>query len=219
MYDRFVFSDRQMWSCRYVSFLFFFFFNTQNALNTNYNSAHFIGVFVRIKDDNPYKIPLMMPGTQLDAQPVVLSLYRFLRLTVLHCPPHWNNSGKDPIDHVKCHYWMLCLCVFDVSVLLLVSSPSLYLETFLMHGPPLLLLFYLSGLSFPLFFGLFLCCPEKVVFEFLCSVHWRFLSSLVYFFAWYWGIYLWCDFSLGFHVPIFQRLISISARVSPGSSD
>lgn len=67
---------------------FFFFLNTQNALNTNYNSAYFVGVFVRIKDDNPYKIPLMMPGTHLDAQPVVLSLYRFLWLTALHCSPH-----------------------------------------------------------------------------------------------------------------------------------
>jgi hypothetical protein len=34
----------------------------QDALNTNYISTYCGGVFERIKDDDPYKIPITMPG-------------------------------------------------------------------------------------------------------------------------------------------------------------
>lgn len=205
MYERFVFSDRQMWFCRYVSF---FFLNTQNARNTNYNSAYFVGVFVRIKDDNPYNIPFMMPGTHLDAQSVVSSLSHLLQLTALLFSPHWNNSRKDPIDH---HVRASPKCSISVYLMSLSSCWYQALHCTWKHSWCMTLLYPYcppTSLASPLFFSFVLwppsLLPEKMVFEFLCSVHWRSLSYLVYSFAWYWVIYLWHDFSLGFHVSIFQ---------------
>lgn len=222
MYERFVCSNRQMWSCRYISFIFFL--KSQNALNTNCNSAYFVGVSVRIKDDNPYKIPLMMPGTHLDAQSLLSCLFLAFcgsllcsshPVEITHARIHWSSC--------KSHFQVLRFRVFDASDLLLVPSPPSYLETFLMRGPALpFLSSYLSGLS---------------SFLFLCSL----ASFSVVQRRWSLSFYAqFTEDSLGLlftslhdievsasgvtslwpsMYPFSNCLTSISASVSPGSSD
>lgn len=70
-------------------------------------------------------------------------------------------------------------------------------------------------ISFPLFFGLFPCCP-KMISEFLCWVSvLSFLSYLIYLHGWCSGIHLCLAWLLlRFHVPISKCLTSICLDIS-----
>ena len=116
-----------------------------------------------------------MPGTHICTQPVSGCLFLAFCGSLL-CSPHLFETPC-PTDHVgarsKCSVSAI-RCFWPLPILSTPPNGETLLFWFVAlcypNSPPASLPFLIS---FPWFFGLFLCCPKKIVSEFLCSVHLR----------------------------------------------
>lgn len=175
---------------------------TQNALNTNYNSTYPVGVFVGTKDDNPYEIPITMPGMHIGTQPVSVCFFLAFCGSLICClHPVELVLSRVPLITMEPDPNTLCSVIWYLSTSFRCWTLCPSWKQFF-SGFCGTVLFWFSPtpwpflISFPLLFGLLFspCCPQKTISEFLCSVHLGFISRLIYFCGWNSDVHPWLDF-------------------------